>query len=375
MGFSLEAARLDLIDAVYAASTDPTRWHVVTDRATRWLGSGSTMFMIPRAETRVTQLVSGNLDPEMMRRHDEYYHAISPWVFRIGAADPLDRVETMVPMEELVRSEYYNEWMAPQDYHFMMGIRPALANGDVLGFAIGRAERHGGFADDERQLLVDLTPHLARAGEIARRFDLLGQQSRATSALLDGLGAGVMLVDAESRLVYANAVAEALLSVGDGLSVRGGRLNAARRRSDALRAAVEAAAKLQAGQRGPGATLSIERERRDFPLTLSVTPFDARDGAPFGQALLACIVISAPELELGIGIDRLRSAYDLTAAEARLVLGLCSGRTLAEYAVAAQISLNTAKYHLKSVFEKFGETRQAELVRRVISNSALRSHS
>ena len=375
MGFSLEAARLDLIDAVYAASTDPTRWNVVTDRATRWLGSGSTMFIIPKAETRVTQLVSGNLDPEMMRRHDEYYHAISPWVFRIGAADPLDRVETMVPMEELVRSDYYNEWMAPQDYHFMMGIRPALANGDVLGFAIGRAERHGGFADDERQLLVDLAPHLARAGEIARRFDLLGQQSRATSALLDGFGAGVMLVDAGSRLVYANAVAETLLGAGDGLAVRGGRLHASTRQCGGLKVAIAAAAKLQGGQRGPGATLSIARERQDWPLTLSVTPLDVRDGAPFGQALLACIVISAPELELGIDPDRLRSAYNLTAAEARLVLGLCAGRALAEYAVAAHISPNTAKYHLKSVFEKLGETRQAELVRRVISNSALRSQT
>lgn len=375
MGFSLEAARLELIDAVYAASTDSTRWQQLTDRASHWLGSGSTMFFIPKARTRMTQLVSGNLDPEKMRLHDEYYHAISPWVFRIGAADPLDLVEAMVPMNELVRSEYYNDWMAPQAYHFMMGIRPALANGDVLGFAIGRAERRGSFSNDERQLLVDLAPHLERAGEIARRFDLLGQQNRATSTLLDGLGAGVVLVDADLCIVYTNAVAEGVLRSGDGLGVRGGRLTALTRRDCALRAAVEAAAKQKQGRRGQGATLSIKRELLGWPLTLSVTPLDVSDGSAFAQSLLACIVISAPELDLGIDLHRLRAAYDLTPAESRLVLGLCSGRTLAEYASVIGISLNTAKYHLKSAFDKIGEVRQAELVRRVLSNSALRRSS
>jgi DNA-binding CsgD family transcriptional regulator len=64
--------------------------------------------------------------------------------------------------------------------------------------------------------------------------------------------------------------------------------------------------------------------------------------------------------------------FDLTPAEARLVVGLCAGQTLADYAGHSGTSLNTIKTHLKRVFDKTGEARQADLVRRVAGDVALR---
>ena len=63
--------------------------------------------------------------------------------------------------------------------------------------------------------------------------------------------------------------------------------------------------------------------------------------------------------------------YDLTAAEARLSLGLLEGKGLAWAARQNSISLNTARTHLRHVFQKTQTHRQAELVRMVLRSPAM----
>jgi DNA-binding CsgD family transcriptional regulator len=87
---------------------------------------------------------------------------------------------------------------------------------------------------------------------------------------------------------------------------------------------------------------------------------------------VAMILLSVPDLSRAPQEDSLRALFDLTQAEARLVVALCAGETLAGYAMAVGTSLNTVKTHLKHVFDKTGETRQADLVRRISTDLALR---
>ena len=68
----------------------------------------------------------------------------------------------------------------------------------------------------------------------------------------------------------------------------------------------------------------------------------------------------------------LRDFFDFTVAEAKLIKALCAGDTLGNFAEINGTSLKTVKTHLKHVFDKTGETRQADLVRRVMNDLALR---
>jgi DNA-binding CsgD family transcriptional regulator len=61
-------------------------------------------------------------------------------------------------------------------------------------------------------------------------------------------------------------------------------------------------------------------------------------------------------------IDRLRSHFGLTQAEARLAIHLITGETLRSAAAKLSISYQTARTHLKNIFNKTGACRQAELV-------------
>jgi DNA-binding CsgD family transcriptional regulator len=58
----------------------------------------------------------------------------------------------------------------------------------------------------------------------------------------------------------------------------------------------------------------------------------------------------------------LKRRFDLTPAEARLVFRLMMGDSLRSAAKALGIKYETVRTHLKSIFQKTGTRRQAELV-------------
>jgi DNA-binding CsgD family transcriptional regulator len=62
----------------------------------------------------------------------------------------------------------------------------------------------------------------------------------------------------------------------------------------------------------------------------------------------------------------LKNRFGLTPAEVRLVLRLVSGDSLRSAAKALGIQYETVRTHLKSIFQKTGTCRQAELVILVI---------
>jgi DNA-binding CsgD family transcriptional regulator len=66
-------------------------------------------------------------------------------------------------------------------------------------------------------------------------------------------------------------------------------------------------------------------------------------------------------------IELLRSHFGLTPAEARLALHLVAGETLRSAEVKLSISYETARTHLKNIFNKTGTSRQAELVIAIVT--------
>jgi DNA-binding CsgD family transcriptional regulator len=62
----------------------------------------------------------------------------------------------------------------------------------------------------------------------------------------------------------------------------------------------------------------------------------------------------------------LKNRFDLTPAEARLVIDLVTGTSLKSSAKARGVSYETVRRQVKSVFRKTGTHRQSELVLTVI---------
>ena len=108
------------------------------------------------------------------------------------------------------------------------------------------------------------------------------------------------------------------------------------------------------------------------PLSLLVCPLRPH-AVSFGPSVPAALVIFGdPDASPSTSTQALIDLYGLTPAEARLMAALVDGERLEHYADRQQISINTARTQSKQVFAKTGHGRQADLIREVLANPALR---
>ena len=84
------------------------------------------------------------------------------------------------------------------------------------------------------------------------------------------------------------------------------------------------------------------------------------------------LIFGDPDARPSTSTQALMEFYGLSHAEARLMAALVDGESLEDYADRRQISINTARTQSKQIFAKTGHGRQADLIREVLTNPALR---
>lgn len=122
-----------------------------------------------------------------------------------------------------------------------------------------------------------------------------------------------------------------------------------------------------------GALFVVPREGFVRPYHVLLAPVPARPREQvfgFARHVTAVMVISDPDQAPEPAAATLARLFGLTPALGRLAAALAAGRTLAEYAEEAAITEGTARWHLKELFARTGTSRQAELVRMLLSGVA-----
>jgi DNA-binding CsgD family transcriptional regulator len=167
--------------------------------------------------------------------------------------------------------------------------------------------------------------------------------------------------------------AAALTSTGRAISANAGFLSSAPRirigTNDAVKfesetaqlLLIEAVSNISNWQIGIGKSIPVAGTKNEPPFVAHVVPlrgagFDLFTGAISIMFLTPVVPNSSPAPEL------LQALFDLTPAEARLAGQLTQGNSIEQIALSNNLSHNTLRTHLKSVFSKTGVQRQAELV-------------
>ena len=92
----------------------------------------------------------------------------------------------------------------------------------------------------------------------------------------------------------------------------------------------------------------------------------------FGLRPIAALVLAVdPGSRPRIDSDLVAAALGLTPSESQVATLLAEGKTVRDIAVATRRQANTVYWLLKQVYDKHGISRQAELVRLVLSLSEL----
>ena len=105
------------------------------------------------------------------------------------------------------------------------------------------------------------------------------------------------------------------------------------------------------------------------PIFVDIRPYEYRSDLHAQQRTGYVIVCRSADPDIEVDEGALRAAFNLTAAEARVCAGLVSEENIVALAEKLEISPQTARTHLKRIFEKTYTTRQPELMKLLMSVS------
>ena len=358
---------------------------VVADTAwQRAVGSVCEMLAIPRL--LVGTISHGGTRVEMAFGHRAAPHAVTllegplaepaynPWL-GLAQNHPLRRVATVDDLGGQKRLEETRVW---SDFYVPFGIREAIGAplerqpeyANVL--IAGRRIDDPPFGSRDRAALQALLPHIARSWRVKRALVEMEALAGSLKSVLDRLERAVVIAGPDGHVRFANGAADRLLTRGTAIGTQNGRMRASTPRlTQNLREIIERAAATAVGA-GATAVDAVSLPFGDTHPSLAVVaePLAAVQSECLGHASTvgAILFIGDSEASNRPPIDRLRVVYGLSPAEAKLTSLVVAGQSLTAAAQSLDVSLNTVKYHLKSVFEKVGVSRQTQLVRRVLAD-------
>jgi len=209
----------------------------------------------------------------------------------------------------------------------------------------------------------------ATEAALEQSFQQAREQARAAAlhAALDATATGIAVLE-DGRLGFVNSAMQRLLDEGDGLRSQGGALIACDMASAVNLQVAVSQAQLSASddeRSGRAVSLLVRRYRREQPLTVTVIP-GPMASAGFPAATVVVYVVD-PEIDWSIQIRPLCQLFGLSAVETSLAVHLVAGLTIGVAAQLMRIKEQTARAYLKQVFGKTGATRQADLVRLLLS--------
>ncbi len=356
----------DLIGDVYDAALDQSLWKAVIERATHFVrGTGAALFSknVANQGGRV-QCVIG-IDPHYIKLYFERCTATGGQFF--AEIEQPVAVTDLMSHPEFLETPFYREWARPQGLvDFVSAVLDKSAT-SVAMFGVSRSERDGIVDDETRHRMRLIVPHIRRAVLIGRVFDLKAAEAATFADTLDGLNAGVCLVDADGRIVHANAAGYAIISVGDILRSVGGRLVARDAQvNKTLREIFAAAGQGDAalGTMGIAVPLIGMDDERYVAHVLPLTS-GARRRAGRTYTAAAALFVRKAALVVPSAFEVIGKEFKLTPTELRVMLAIVEVGGVPEVAAALGVGVATIKTHLGRLFEKTGATRQADLVKLV----------
>ena len=216
-------------------------------------------------------------------------------------------------------------------------------------------------------LAATLGAHLRRADELATRL----HADRDAPAP----GYALLLLDAERRVIASNEEGRAFFALIFARAEAGKRLSF--REEEHVVLFSHALTTLEKNEPTAPVLLRFPDHEGETKLSCYLAQGEALSAAMLraaefdGKEHPHYALIAAPPEAGNLVLNVFRQTLGLTPAEARLAARLRFGLSLKEAAEELGISVNTARNQLKSIFEKLGVNRQADLVRHLTELAGL----
>lgn len=363
---------LSVIEGIYDAAVDPSRWgNALSTLALPMNGRASLVMHDPLIAAGNVQF-SSDWDLDTIARYNAYYASRNVWMARI-ASRPVAKAEPaefFIPRSELRKTEWYNDFLRPNDIVSGLGVTVMRDSSRFVTTSILLPRCSDAAHASYVALLQRITPHIERALKVNRQLSAAEFRWSTAEECFHRLNVGIVVMDENRKILFSNAEANRIFRQGDGLALsREGRLQAGaaadnqrlRGIFDQIFGAASPALQTESG------VMSVQRRSGTRAYGLLVTKLHPPTEL-FGRRGPMALLFISDVASQRPSVERLSEAFGLTPSEGRLLYVLLDGHSLVESAARLGVSINTAKTHLKGLFEKMGCARQADLVRTTMAH-------
>jgi DNA-binding CsgD family transcriptional regulator len=363
-----------LIGDIYDAALDPSQWEAVLTKSAEFVQGAGAALWGRSINPASNPYYDVGVSPHYKKLYFEEYFKLDPLgvaYFFLDVGEVISSSD-IVPHDEFVETRFYKEWARPQGFVDNVAVLLEKSATSFAGFAVFRHERNGLGDEAARYRMRLICPHVRRAVLIGKVVELKTAEAATFAETLDGLSAGMFLVDANARLVHANAAGRTMLATADFLRAARGRLVAIDPEADHALCDVFTAAgdgDAAVGIKGIAVPIKARSGEQYVAHVLPLTA-GARQRAGKTYTAAAAVFVQKAALETPSPPEVIARTYKLTPSELRVLLAVVEIGGAPDVAEALGISAETVKTHLGHVYEKTGTNRQADLVKLVAGFSS-----
>src|SRR5215510_12159761 len=215
-----------LIGDIYEAILDKSVWSGAFGNLAQFVGAQAGALLWKRYGRSTEVAHTTGIKSPSLEHYKERYAKLDPTTKPLLLRDVGEVASTtdLVPYSDYVESRFYKEWVKPQGFvdswHAILE-KSATTSVHLIFWRRGKTGIEGDATRDRMRLIV---PHLRRAVVISNLVDHGKAEAALFGDTLDGIAAGLFLVDASGRILHANASGQTLLARGSVLRAYGGKL-------------------------------------------------------------------------------------------------------------------------------------------------------
>ena len=267
--------------------------------------------------------------------------------------------------QELKTSRAYNEGMRRCRAQDSVNVRLDGPEGSHIVWSINDPVASNGRESTHLALIKGLLPHIRQFARVRQALAKAEALGASVIDLLNNPRIGVVHLDRRGKVLEVNDRARAMLQNSNALSCRAGALCASQ---PAAHARLE---QLLAEALSPSSAVSgsmtLHSGFSSPPFVVHVKPVGVRQIDFGARRVAALVLIVEPGHKTRIDPSLVAKVLKLTPMESEVAVWLAAGWTVRKIAMTTRRTEGAIHWHLRHIYQKLGISRQADLVRLVLS--------
>ncbi len=364
------------VESLHEAMLGDSRWcdtSVLVDEACGWKGA-HLIIVDPQSRGRPEWLFDqfyyhGVSAAELGRDYVANFYERDERIPRLMKTpfQRLVRVTDLLKEPELTTSDTYNDLLRRAEGRKGFNVR--MAGPDGLQILMGLADPvdpHG-WDSDHVETIERMLPHIRQFVRVRHALVRAEALGRSFGELLDNTMVGVVFLDRRGRIINANTRAHEILRRRDGVSDRDGVLRASVATDDARLGRLLADALPRDGRQAVSGSITLERSLLLPRLVVHVNPVVVQPLELGVRSAAAIVLLVDPGVRPKIDVDLVAATFRLTRAESQVAAALAEGSSVREIAESTFRAESSVRWLVKQIHAKLGISRQADLVRMILS--------